>query len=58
MSEFDWYNNIHNFIYREEIIDSEPEINSSEDINKYIYLELILGLLILNITTRCNLAII
>ncbi len=39
MSEFDWYNNIHNFIYKEEIIDSEPEINSSEDINKYIYLE-------------------
>ena len=39
MNEFDWYNNIHNFIYREEIIDSEPEINSSEDINKYINLE-------------------
>ena len=41
MNEFDWYNNIHNFIYREEIIDSEPEINSSEDINKYINLLII-----------------
>ena len=39
MSHNDWYNNIYNFIYKESIINSEPELNSYDDYDKYISLE-------------------
>tara|TARA_Y100000816_G_C26101550_1_gene583973 strand:- start:1944 stop:2588 length:645 start_codon:yes stop_codon:yes gene_type:complete len=39
MSHNDWYNNIYNFIYKESILYSEPELNCYDDYDKYISLE-------------------